>query len=587
MRNPYSMSFGLVALTALSLYATPANATITVAQTGCSVTISTNTFGNGGYNPGCGCRLDNYHFQVTNAGGFIVANSYQASDTYQYRPTERGTYKVTVSTAQNTGGCYFNTIGQRVCDARAYTITESVTYQVGQVGSWNFGTLSRWTNIERSNNGYALAVGAGNQVFYGGADGWVKHYYYDNGWHLSWPTQTWNANEKITGGLAVAKPSNQLFYRGADGKVDTYYWTPTNGWQHTWLTRSWSSSENVDYGPYTISVGKDNAVAYAGADKWVHLYTFNGATGQWDHRYLTSSFDPSERVANVVSASVVDGKVFYKGLDNKMHLYYLDNGRWVHTWLTQNWSNNNENVGGQIVVNNDCSAVYFTGADGWVHRYYWANNTWNHEWLTTTFNTYEQSSGPLSVGANDQVFFRNNSDVRNYYRDNGVWYSSYLVQDWGNAVENAHYYTQVQVGEGNQVFYSDENGFINTYYYGNCYARRGVANPTGSSTTTAAPSASPAARNSTINSETSAIQPALFPNPAHERATLSYPVAEAQALVVEITNTLGQVVLRQEIAAHVGRNDIDLDVSQLSAGLHTLTVHGTGPVYRTKLTVAR
>lgn len=574
MSNAYKWGIGMLAFAGYALFSPQAHATITVRHTECEVVVSTNTVGNGGYSPSLRGPISNYRFNVYYSGGGNVASSHQSSNTFAFTPPRTGVFTITVEVAQNTGAQYINSIGQRICCGREYTVVETVSYRVNQIAGWKFGTLSQYAAIERSNGGYGMAVGANNQVFYAGAGGWVMMYYYDKGWKHAWPTQTWNANEKITGGLAVAKPSNQLFYRGADNKVDTYYWTPIKGWQHAWLTRSWSRSEDVDSGPFTISVGKNNQVAYAGADKWMHLYNYNGTTGQWDHSYLTTTFSSKEKAANVVSASVYDGKVFYKGQDNKMHVYYLDNGRWVHAWLVQNWNNNGEDVGGQIAVNGNCTAVYFTGADGWIHRYYYANNRWNHERLTNSFDPTERHGGTLSVGDGDHVFYRNGSDVRTYYRENGIWYGGYLVRDWKNAAENANANTQVQVGEGNQVFYSDEGGHLNVYHWGSCYTSR-----------KAAPEA---LSQEAASGETRVEQVSLFPNPTEGRATLTYWVEDAQSVLVEVINLTGQQVLRKEVQAEAGRNDTDLDLTHVVAGIHVVTVKARGKlITSTKLMVVK
>ncbi|UYZ62105.1 S8 family peptidase [Hymenobacter weizhouensis] len=459
----------------------------------------------------------------------------------------------------------------------------ALQYTLSPAGCWQYGFLSQYSNSERSNNGYYMAVGAGNLISYSGDDGWMRFYYWDNNrWQHGQPTQTWDTSERVDGAIAVAQPSNTQFYRGPDGKVHTYYWTSGNGWVHSRLTRTNSSGENVDNGRFTISVGKNDQVVYIGADKWVHAYTYNSATSQWDHSYLSTTFNGNEQADGSVVACPADGNIYYRGQDGKMHVYYLSNGQWVHGWMVQNW-NGNEDVSGQIDVSPDGSSVYYTGADGWIQRYYWANGRWNHERLTTSFDGSEQHTGSLSVDEGGKVYFHNSNHVRVYYQDNGVWHCGYLVQDWNNGAERANSNTQVLAGSGGQVFYADESGFMNVYYWANCYARGTAATASAQPTKTVTAQAAKPAGQSPLPEAT-----ILFPNPTTGQTTLSYEVKSAQPVIVEVTTLTGQRLLQQQTQARAGRNDLDLNLHGAPNGLHIVTIKSNGKVVsRTKLMVAK
>jgi hypothetical protein len=75
----------------------------------------------------------------------------------------------------------------------------------------------------------------------------------------------------------------------------------------------------------------------------------------------------------------------------------------------------------------------------------------------------------------------------------------------------------------------------------------------------------------------------LFPNPAKDRAYLSFDAPAAAEIIVVVTDATGREVARIEAEATAGGNLLEWRPNNLAAGLYFVTLHGIGPVQSAKL----
>lgn len=75
----------------------------------------------------------------------------------------------------------------------------------------------------------------------------------------------------------------------------------------------------------------------------------------------------------------------------------------------------------------------------------------------------------------------------------------------------------------------------------------------------------------------------LFPNPAKDRAYLSFDAPAAAEIMVVVTDATGREVARIEAEAAAGGNLLEWRPNNLAAGLYFVTLHGIGPVQSAKL----
>ncbi len=79
----------------------------------------------------------------------------------------------------------------------------------------------------------------------------------------------------------------------------------------------------------------------------------------------------------------------------------------------------------------------------------------------------------------------------------------------------------------------------------------------------------------------------VYPNPASNEVSLSITASNATSSHINITNTLGQVVVSKEISLNSGSNTIQLDTKALASGIYYVTYgSGKGSVTK-KLTIAK
>lgn len=75
----------------------------------------------------------------------------------------------------------------------------------------------------------------------------------------------------------------------------------------------------------------------------------------------------------------------------------------------------------------------------------------------------------------------------------------------------------------------------------------------------------------------------VFPNPADDQLKVSINVSEQVNASVVIRNQMGQEVMRvAQNAFHIGANDLNIDLSDLSAGMYFIAVEGEGSFLQRK-----
>jgi hypothetical protein len=65
----------------------------------------------------------------------------------------------------------------------------------------------------------------------------------------------------------------------------------------------------------------------------------------------------------------------------------------------------------------------------------------------------------------------------------------------------------------------------------------------------------------------------VYPNPATSTLKLRFQSEDDQNGIVEVVNTLGQVMKRERVVLNKGENEIQLNVSSLSGGVYFAVIH--------------
>jgi hypothetical protein len=77
----------------------------------------------------------------------------------------------------------------------------------------------------------------------------------------------------------------------------------------------------------------------------------------------------------------------------------------------------------------------------------------------------------------------------------------------------------------------------------------------------------------------------VYPNPAHDKVTVSIDVKESTDLTLQLMDVSGRVVLSQSETGTSGLNTYDLNLMHLSKGIYMLEVKSAGDNWKTKVIV--
>jgi hypothetical protein len=82
-----------------------------------------------------------------------------------------------------------------------------------------------------------------------------------------------------------------------------------------------------------------------------------------------------------------NGEIFFKGIDNKMHWYYFDNGQWNHQLLNHP-NNSMSDVSGDIVIDPATNNIFYRGHDNRLQTF-WKDlsGNYNHAWVDGNWST--------------------------------------------------------------------------------------------------------------------------------------------------------------------------------------------------------
>ncbi|MEP7170985.1 MAG: T9SS type A sorting domain-containing protein, partial [Bacteroidota bacterium] len=77
----------------------------------------------------------------------------------------------------------------------------------------------------------------------------------------------------------------------------------------------------------------------------------------------------------------------------------------------------------------------------------------------------------------------------------------------------------------------------------------------------------------------------VYPNPAHDKVTVSIVVKEQTSLKLQLTDISGRVILSENFSASTGLNTYDLNLNQFSKGVYLLEVQTAGENWKNKIMV--
>jgi beta-glucanase (GH16 family) len=249
------------------------------------------------------------------------------------------------------------------------------------------------------------------------------------------PATTPNADRQIhpttVGCLSASQNTGQVAYSGADAVMRRYY--PQGGtYQYEKITTGagypWYMNVQGDVVVQDDAYG--TRIFYKGIDSRVHY--FYGTTGAWNHdwavqRDASNNFiwsDPLVSSQPGALAVANDHLLFYRGQDNRIHkMEWVSPGGWQHQLLpldtTPGISASAQLVDGDVIVSG--SQLFYVGADGQIQSYWLSSTGYTHVWLDPVFwnspsSLASNQYGSLCAHPSGVVFRGKNDDLlHNFY----------------------------------------------------------------------------------------------------------------------------------------------------------------------------
>jgi hypothetical protein len=219
-------------------------------------------------------------------------------------------------------------------------------YQDPSSGAWGHDWASPVGTPSVSTHVGALAVANSALIFYRDANNRVNKLQWQGSWqHELLPLDPAaiaasgsDSYQKVDGDIIT--DGTKAFYAGADGRIQCYLTNggPTDPYYHLWIDTDWSNVNNShvsnQYGALASysSTAMGAGLYYRGKnDNLIHDFHFQPGVG-WQHNYLTQ--DQTQYLVPVWGKIEVssEGKVFYRGRENKLQFYTYSGGSWHHDW---------------------------------------------------------------------------------------------------------------------------------------------------------------------------------------------------------------------------------------------------------------
>ncbi|MBP9140453.1 MAG: T9SS type A sorting domain-containing protein [Chitinophagales bacterium] len=269
------------------------------------------------------------------------------------------------------------------------------------------------TKVSNIQNSIEVNPNNSNEIFFRGvSEDRIYKSVYLNG---TWNTNIINYNYTPTmpaslcnGNLKYNPTFNYILYAGKDNRIQYFSNQGTNDW-HWFIDDNWNSNENkISKTPNSMDVTNDGKIAYRGLDNKIHVFKWNANVSKWDQLTIEYTYGNCIGMpdADFVNGDVVVEKetnnIIYRGRDGRLQIFWQSSPFvYQHGWIDDNWGTNAYLVStdpGSIV--STPKGVFYKGMDDKLHRFYWNGVDMIHQLPSYTYG--------LCAGMPDADFVKSN-----------------------------------------------------------------------------------------------------------------------------------------------------------------------------------
>ncbi|WP_291086690.1 glycoside hydrolase family 16 protein [Flavobacterium sp. BFFFF1] len=211
------------------------------------------------------------------------------------------------------------------------------------------------------------------------------------------------------GDLTYNPQFNKILYKGKDNRIQFFEPYSNNVYRHYFIDDYWDTSAyNISGNPGSMSVTSDGKIAYRGTDDKIHVFKWNPAISRWDqltinYTYgLCAGMSDADFVAGDVIVEQGSNNIIYRGRDGRMQLFWQSSPFvYQHGWVDNNFGTSAylvSNKPGSII--STPKGIFYRGADDKLHRFYWNGTTMVHQISNYTYG--------LCAGMPDADFVKGN-----------------------------------------------------------------------------------------------------------------------------------------------------------------------------------
>lgn len=175
----------------------------------------------------------------------------------------------------------------------------------------------------------------------------------------------------------------------------------------------------------------------------------------------TLSNNSYQNVSGNVVCSKINGQVFYKTFDNKIHSMWWDNNS--NTWQWSALNNAANNVAGDLAITQDGSQIFYRTTNNKINSIWWDSNIQNWQWSELNQAANGNVRGPIAVSSNGQVFYRTLD-----YKLNNIWWNSSTSTWWWSNLNNAangNVGDALAISSNGQIFYKTLDNKLNNIWW--------------------------------------------------------------------------------------------------------------------------
>lgn len=303
-------------------------------------------------------------------------------------------------------------------------------------------------NISHNGNSILVNPKNNNELFVRGTDNYLYNIYKsDTEWKIKKLTFNHNGGSLVKGDIVYLYKHDKVLYVGEDNRINLFGRSSSinTGFYHWYLRENWweGDYDKVYSANGNLQTDTNGNIYFKGLDEKIHLYKFENDL--WVHSILNHPNQEEAKVGGDIVIASNTGNIIYRGKDNRLQYFKKTNNTYVHGWIDSNpeinsWMVNQKEK--SITYSSSLNSVFYIGQDGRLNqfKYNLNNNTWTHYYIpqpsgfpNPTIDSAKLALNSISWDENKQriYYLGANGRIQSYNNNNNIiWLHSYIDDYW-------------------------------------------------------------------------------------------------------------------------------------------------------------